>query len=201
MNHRQRVQAALDHKTPDRVPIDIWGSASRICNELYFEIVKDQGWADFGPRPSASRSGDYVDARIENLIDSDFRHTHVGKPKNFVAYKDDDGHTYNEWGVGFKTVSGEPVIAVNPLKSKDVADIATHRWPTPQDPGRRIGVKEQVDFWTANTNYFIGTTSVVSGLALDICPYLRGFEEFMMDLYINKNFAHALIEKVTDLLI
>jgi uroporphyrinogen-III decarboxylase len=33
MTHRQRVLAALDHREPDRVPVDVWGSASRICNE------------------------------------------------------------------------------------------------------------------------------------------------------------------------
>jgi len=57
MTHRQRVLAALDHREPDRVPIDVWGSASRICNELYFQIVKDQGWEGLGPCVRASRSG------------------------------------------------------------------------------------------------------------------------------------------------
>ena len=80
MTHRKRVLAALSHKEPDRVPIDIWGSASRICNKLYFEIVEDQKWEGLGPCVKASRSGDYIDERVDILVDSDFRHFDIGKP-------------------------------------------------------------------------------------------------------------------------
>ncbi len=74
MTYRERVITALKHREPDRVPIDIWGSASRICNKLYFEIAKEQGWKELGPCIKVSRSGDYVDDRVSDLIGSDFRH-------------------------------------------------------------------------------------------------------------------------------
>ena len=115
MTKKERVLAALNHKEPDKVPIDLWGSASRICNELYFEIVKDQKWADLGTFVQASRSGDWVDERVSDLVDADIRHTQTGKPKYFVPHTDDDGVTYTEWGVGFKKQGDESVIAVNPL--------------------------------------------------------------------------------------
>jgi uroporphyrinogen decarboxylase len=201
MTRKERVLAALNHKEPDRVPIDLWGSASRICNQLYFDIVKDQGWADLGKFVQASRSGDYVDERISDLVDADIRHTQTGKPKLFVPRTDENGVTYNEWGVGFKKKGGEPIIAVNPLAEASVDDIEKHAWPNPSDPGRRAGVLDQVKHWHENTDYFIATTSVVSGLMIDIGPYLRGFENFFMDLYVNPEFAHKLIGKMTDLLI
>ena len=43
MTGRQRVEAAINHREPDRVPIDLWGSTSRLCNELYFKIVEKEG--------------------------------------------------------------------------------------------------------------------------------------------------------------
>ena len=86
MTPKERVTVALNHKEPDRVPVDVWGSASRLCNELYLQIVDKMGWKDFGPVVKVSRSGDYVDDRISDLIGSDFRHTHVGKPKYFKKY-------------------------------------------------------------------------------------------------------------------
>jgi len=201
MNHRQRVETSLNHQQPDRVPIDLWGSASRICNPLYFEIVRDQGWSDLGHYAAASRSGDYVDWRVADLVGCDFRHTNVGKPKEFTSYKDEAGNQYNEWGVGFGSVGGEPVITVHPLADADESDIQKHRWPNPRDPGRLTGVVDQVRHWRETTDYFIGTTHVVSGLMLDIATYLRGFENFMADLYLEKSFAHKLIGKLTDLLI
>lgn len=201
MTPRQRVQAALAHRQPDRVPIDVWGSASRLCDDLYLELVRDQGWADLGKFVAASRSGNYTDERISNLVGADIRHINPGKPKLFAPRTDDDGITFNEWGVGFKKVGGEPVIAHHPLQAADVADIANHPWPNPGDPGRRAGVLDQVKHWHDHTDYFIATNSVVSGLMIDIGPYLRGFNQFFIDLYINKAFAHNLIGTLTDLLI
>jgi len=201
LKHRDRVNTSLSFREPDRVPIDIWGSASRLCNQLYLEIVRDQGWADLGHFVQASRSGDYVDWRVADMIGCDFRHTCVGKPKNFTPRTDDEGNTYNEWGVGFVSMGGEPTISVHPLKDKDEAAIDQHAWPQPRDPGRRAGVLDQVRHWAETTDYYIGTTTVVSGLMLDVATYLRGFEDFMADLFINKSFAHKLIGKLTDILI
>ena len=57
MTPRERVNTALAHRTPDRAPIDLWGTASRLCDKLYFEVVSDQGWKDLGKFDSASRHG------------------------------------------------------------------------------------------------------------------------------------------------
>ncbi len=192
---------SLAHKEPDRIPIDLWGSASRICNDLYFKIVEYMGWKNLGPCVKASRSGDYVDERVSDMVDSDFRHTNVGKPKNFRNYVNSEGYLINEWGYGSMVVGDDAVVAYNPLADAEPDDIETYPWPDPYDPGRTEGVEDQVKAWHENTDYFIATTSVVSGLMIDIGPYLRGFEQFFVDLYLNKEFAHKLIGKLTDVLI
>jgi len=91
MTSRERVRKALNHQTPDRVPIDVWGSASRLCDRLYFDIVRDQKWQDLGKFVSASRSGNYMDERVADLIDCDFRHLQFGKAKYFAPTVDADG--------------------------------------------------------------------------------------------------------------
>jgi len=100
MTHRERVLTCLNHKEPDRIPIDLWGSASRICNKLYFEIVKDQGWSELGPCIKASRSGDYEDDRVSDIVGCDFRHINIGKPAYFKPYVNERGDKINEWGWG-----------------------------------------------------------------------------------------------------
>jgi uroporphyrinogen decarboxylase len=201
MTPRERVRAALAHKSPDRVPIDLWGSASRICDKLYFEIVNDQGWKDLGKFVSASRSGNYVDERVSDLVGADIRHVQFGKPKFFVPRVDAEGLEYNEWGVGFRKVNGDPVIAKVPFTDADPALIDHHSWPNPLDPGRLSGVVDQARHWAEHSNYFVATSSLVSGLMLDIGPYLRGYEDFFMDLYVNPEFARKLISRITDVLI
>ncbi len=201
MTPKERVLAALNHKEPDRIPVDVWGSASRLCNDLYLKIAEREGWNELGPVVKASRSGDYVDDRVSDLVGSDFRHTNVGKPKYFKKYVNDAGFEISEWGYGSKIVNGEAVIAYNPLASAEVSDIEKHPWPNTEDPGRWEGIREQVADWHKNTDYYVATTSIVSGLMIDMGQYLRGFEQFFMDMYIDPKFAHMLIGKMTDVMI
>ena len=202
MTHRQRVLAALDHREPDRVPIDVWGSASRICNELYFQIVKDQSWEGLGPCVRASRSGDYVDERVDRLLDSDFRHVDIGHPRNFASRLNEHGDKVGEWGFGTRELHGSSLVSFSPLAAAvDVGDIDRHRWPTVADPGRIEGLAEKARLLSQTTDCFLGATHAVSGMMLELGQYLRGFEQFMVDLYLDERFAHHLIGRVTDVVI
>jgi uroporphyrinogen decarboxylase len=199
MTHRERVLAALSHREPDRVPIDIWGSASRICNELYFEIVKDQGWAGLGPCVKASRSGDYVDERVDVLVDSDFRHLDIGHPRGHRPAVTPRGDRLSEWGYGTREAHNTSIVTYSPLAAAtDVSDIDRHPWPCVRDPGRIEGLAEKARRFADTTDCFIGATHAVSGMMIDLGPYLRGFEQFMMDLYLDERFAHHLIGRIAD---
>jgi uroporphyrinogen decarboxylase len=162
--------------------------------------MKREGWKDYGPCVRASRSGDYVDFRVSDLIDADFRHTNIGHPRYFRKYVDGDGNTSSEWGYGTKTVAGHPTVTYHPLADAGVSDIKKHKWPFIEDPGRIEGLQEQVEYWHNNTDYCITSTAAISGLMIDICPYLRGFEQFFIDLHLDQKFAHTLIGKVADVI-
>jgi uroporphyrinogen decarboxylase len=97
-------------------------------------------------------------------------------------------------------VADHPTVCYHPLAEAEVSDIEKHKWPFIEDPGRIKGLQGQVEDWHHNTDYCITSTSAVSGLMIDICPYMRGFDQFFMDLHLNKEFAHKLIGKVTDVI-
>ena len=44
MTHRERVLTTLGHKEPDRVPLDLWGTDSRLLNQFYFKVLDYLGW-------------------------------------------------------------------------------------------------------------------------------------------------------------
>ena len=198
MTHRERVIAALNHREPDRVPIDVWGSASRLCNELYFKIVQDQGWEGYGPCVRASRSGDYVDERVDELVGSDFRHLDIGHSVNFAPYLNDRGDKIGEWGYGTREVAGHPTVTWFPLACAEAGDIDRHPWPAAADPGRTAGLADKARRLRETVDCFLGATHAVSGMMIDLGPYLRGFEQFFMDLYLDERFAHKLIGKIAD---
>jgi uroporphyrinogen decarboxylase len=201
MTHKERVLRALAHKEPDRVPLDVWGSSSRLCNELYLQVVKDQGWRGLGPVVKASRSGDYVDERVDVLVDSDFRHVDIGHAKLARKRVGPSGERYSEWGWATQEAHGTSIVTFHPLAdTDDVSAIESHSWPCVADPGRIEGLVEKTRGFAEGTDCFIGATHAVSGMILELGQYLRGFEQFMMDLYINEKFAHHLIGKIADVI-
>ena len=62
------------------------------------------------------------------------------------------------------------------------------------------GLAEEARDWFENTDYIITATAPCSGLALDYCYYLRGQEQFLIDLYTNQKFAEKLLDKVSDII-
>jgi uroporphyrinogen decarboxylase len=199
LSHKERVLESLAHREPDRVPMDIWGSSSRLCNDLYFSVVKDQGWQGLGPKVSASRSGDYVDERVDILIDSDFRHVDIGHPRLRVPQVNADGERISEWGWGTREVHGSSLVTYCPLAdATDVAEIERHAWPRVADPGRIDGLADRARGFAQTTDCFLCANSAVSGMMLELGQYLRGYEQFMMDMYLDERFTHHLIGKIAD---
>ncbi len=200
MTHKERVIAALNHKEPDRVPMDLLGSASRITNDLYFKLVEHLGWSDYSEVVRPGKSAEYADYRICDLIDSDFRHTIIGKPYESRSHKDDKGIVYDEWGIGYKVIGDQPQIIIHPLASASANDIDTYNWPMVQDPGRLRGLDKAAK-WHEENEYYVVASSPCSGMTYDFCYYLRGLENFLTDLYLQPKIAERLIDAVTDKLI
>lgn len=200
MTSRERVETALQHREPDRIPVDLWGSASRITNELYFKILDELGYPYDQTVIRPGKTAEYVDYRISDLVQSDFRHAVARKPANFTAVKDENGIIYDEWGIGYKLFGQYAQIAFHPLAEAESGDIDKYKGPFIPDEGRLKGVREEVKGWHEDTNYYITATAPCSGLALDYCFYLRGQEQFFVDMYTNAKFAHKLLDKVSDII-
>lgn len=201
MNSRQRVNLAIDHKEPDRVPIDLWGTDSRLLNDFYFEVLKYLKLDGLGEKVRPGKSAEYVDYRISDLVGSDFRHIVIGKPQNFQPYTDDKGITFDEWGIGRKPKGAYNFITHQPLFDADISDIEKYKGPFIKDPGRIKGLEEQAKDWYENTDYSITTTGPISGFLMEYYQYLRGTENFFTDLYLNPALAERLIEKLSEIFI
>ncbi|MCL4417490.1 MAG: hypothetical protein M1308_05540 [Actinobacteria bacterium] len=201
MNSRERINLAINHKEPDQVPIDLWGTDSRLINEFYFKVLEHLGLdlPEIKVRPG--KSAEYVDYRISDLIGSDFRHIVIGRPENFTPYFNDDGVCFDEWGIGHRMKGSYNFICHYPLKDADISDIDNYKGPNIKDPGRIKGLEEQAKDWFENTDYSITTTGPISGFIKEYYEYLRGTENFFTDLYLNIGLAERLIAKLSDIFI
>lgn len=201
MNSRERVNLAINHKEPDRVPLDLWGTDSRLINEFYFKVLATLGLEapDIKVRPG--KSAEYVDYRISDIVGSDFRHIVIGRPENFKPHYNDDGMHFDEWGIGHRMKGSYNFICYHPLNDAELSDIDKYRGPNIKDPGRIKGLKEQAKDWFENTEYSITTTGPISGFLKEYYEYLRGTENFFTDMYLNTALAERLLEKLSDIFI
>ena len=71
------------------------------------------------------------------------------------------------------------------------------QWPDPYDPGRLAGVREEARRLFEETDYLVVADIMCLGPFEGAC-FLRGYEQFCMDLYWNLDMAHAILDKVTE---
>lgn len=197
------MQAALAHTEPDFVPVDIWGSASRISTDLYFALARELGLdpAKTGRLIRPGSDTQYEDYALADALGSDFRHINIGKPKGFHSYKDENGYVIDEWGIGRSLVGMYPTIVKHPLKDATLEQLEAYQTPNAEDPGRIEGLAALAKHYYEDTDKYVTACSAQSGQVFDVCQYLRGTEDFFVDLYENEDFARLLINKVTDYLI
>lgn len=200
MTSRERVRMALNHQEPDRVPVDLWGSASRIHTEEYIKIAKSRGLEiRESDRIRPGTTTEYVDYRLSDMVGSDFRHMHIHRPEEFMTYhQDEKGNTIDEWGIGRKMFNGFNAITLNPLADMEMDTLKKFKWPDPYRPERTAGLAEIAKDYYENTDCAITATSAVSGVVFENCQYLCGTENFLMSFYEDEEYVDALVDKLTE---
>jgi len=201
VNSRERVKAVVEMRMPDVVPTDMWGSASRVHNDLYAELLSILNINDPGDLIRPGQVTSYENYELSDALGCDFRHINPGKPDGFKSYKDEKGLVYDEWGIGRDYSAMYPTIAMFPLEGAGEADIKNHKWPDMKDEGRVRGLAAKAKNYYENTDKAITATAATSGLFFELGQFLRGPENFLMDMALNEKFVHALFDKLLELFI
>ena len=109
------------------------------------------------------------------------------------------GATYtDEWGLNYQSDGLYFNIINSPLKDATIGDLEKYDWPDPSDTERVKGVAEEARYWHDHSTYALLGPGIACSL-FEQCWYLRGFEQFFLDLVVDKAFAHALLRKVLDI--
>lgn len=205
----ERVKAALEHREPDRVPFDLGGSVLTGMNRhCYTNLRKYLGMPGkeveiYDVMQQLARIDDDMIERLK----IDVRCVDPSPPSKKGLAKDieRDGDYYkmtDEWGIGWKM----PVekghyfdMMERPLADAEtIEDIEKFPWPDPVDPARFATLKERADKYVYEEKkaYILGRQYAgIWETALWMC----GFEKFFCDMVLNEKFAHALMDKITEL--
>jgi len=198
MTHRERVLTTLNHQEPDRVPLDLGSVGSLLVDPVYFKVKKLLSIKG-GVKPYRKGStANYYDERILEALDIDFRHLWLSSPNKPKPKINPDGTVVDEWGI---TWSKQGSYSVDfPLKKAAIKDLENYSWPVPEKSWEVGHLREKARYLFENTDYAIVAKSVLSGGGIfERCYYLRGIQEFFVDMSVNKDFARYLVEKVAQI--
>jgi len=203
MTSRQRLLAAINHETPDRVPIDLGGNQTGIHKAAYEALLTHLGIADdvsiMDPVQQLARPCEAVLQRLR----VDTRYVAAGAAAGFkgeIVTARRDGRLWHdltdEFGVRWSMPDDRPLymdITHHPLANATLADVAAYPFPKGDDPGRFAGLRERAAAIRNETPYAL--VSGISGVVYEICWYLRGLEQWFMDMLTQPDFCEALLEQ------
>jgi len=201
MTHRERILAALNHRQPDRVPLDLGATRSTsIVVQAYERLNRHLGSTELPRIFSKWLNIAHPSQAMLQRFDIDTRSLGQGPPDNWQDIVFADGSYQDEWGV----VRSRPAgclyydLTKSPFAGEaSVADMDRHPWPDPHDPGRCRGLKEEARRLRQETDYAIALN--MPGGVVTQAQFLRGFEDWFADLIADPTFYHALLERITDL--
>ena len=198
MTPRERVLASVDLQEPDRVPIDIGGTSfSTIIGQAYERLKAylgvDGATAYMTPRSYTA----ILDERVARRLGADTRPLFVGKPDGWQDIRLGDGSFQDEFGVIWhRAGNGHYAPTGNPLAKAMAADLDAYRWPDPLNPGRIRGLRQQARQLASDTGYAVVLSLPVGFVHLS--QYLRGYEQWLMDIVLNPAFLDTLMDLTLD---
>jgi len=200
---RQRVLRALGHEVPDRVPIDLGGFQTGIHRIAYQDLMKHLGLDEevkvLDPVQQLAKPSEKVLERFH----VDIRYLVAHGPDSFkggIERNVRGGQLWHdlrdEFGVVWSMPDRQQLfmdISHHPLADATVADLKDYPFPKGDDPTRFTGLREEALRMRRETPYAISTG--IGGVVYEICWYMRGLEQWFMDMIEQPAFCEALLDR------
>jgi uroporphyrinogen decarboxylase len=126
----------------------------------------------------------------------DTRYIFANPNEQFTVPIEPDGSFEDEWEIYRKRVGYYCDTVRSPLAGKSAAQIAAHKFPDPAEKSRFRGLRGKARRMYETTDFALS-----AGQAATIFYFsseLTGFNEFMMDLALNRPRVEALVERVLE---
>jgi uroporphyrinogen decarboxylase len=188
MNSRERVLSALKREgIPDKTPFEIsWGSFTPRLMKTY----REKTGSELSP---------------EEYYDFDTRFVLPGPSRlktnftQFFSAEDLDDHvSFDEWGIGSLPTRYEiPDYKYHPLKQlTSVEEIDSYPWP---DFGEAYRYEEVATKTREYQDRGYAVCGELYQTIFETAWLMRDMQDFMQDLLLNEELAHAIVEKITQI--
>jgi len=202
MTCRERTLAALEHREPDRVPLDFGGRTTTIHLYAHQALMQHLGLS--GPQPRLRSYHTYLVEPDPQLLQRFERASTVffsRPPSDYVFKIDPVTNTYvDEWGTKYYMPPDGYYydIQSTPLATAESeADLQKYPWPNPKDPSRVAGLAAEIKAAYDAREKVIMMCTATLGL-WEMSWYLLGFEQAYVNLAANQPFMEALTERMLE---
>jgi len=203
MTSRERITKAINHETPDRVPIDLGGFQTGIHQRAYAALLEHLGIQDeiriLDPIQQIAVPCEAVLERFH----VDTRYVLAHGPDSFKGGIEKNHRNCKLWhdlkdefGVVWSMPDDQQLfmdISHHPLAKARIKDLQDYPFPDGADPTRFTGVRDQALQLRNNTPYALCTG--IGGVVYEICWYMRGLEMWFTDMMVDPEFCEALLDK------
>jgi len=209
LNSRERVITSLNHKEPDRIPIDLGGTiVTSITKNAYIDLkryldleIEDVKIFDYVQQLP------YIDEELLERLNVDVRMvaTHYVSTSSQKIYEEGDYYYfYDRWGskLSMPKKNGHYFDWVEfPINEISIEALKKYKWPEVDSKEYILELKEKAKFLYENTDYALVGTAIFGGGIFEQPCRIMGMERFLTSLVTNKRFANEVMEKITELYI
>lgn len=205
MTPRERLLAALNHQEPDRVPIDLGGFQSGIHLRAYEALLRHLGLCEEPVVLDPVQQLAVPSERVLRRFNVDVRYVMARAPEGFdgnIRLNRRNGRLWHdlkdEFGVVWSMPDDQRLymdISHHPLAGATIREIENYPFPNGQDPTRFSGLREKASSLRNQTDYAI--SSGICGVTYEICWYMRGLEQWFVDMVENPALCEALLDRTS----
>jgi len=190
MTSRERVITALAHREPDRVPFDCTFSYEGYLRLQKYLGIKTEN--DIYPTNSWLNIGTPIELLHE--LNIDLYYVGLGKTKDTRDFEFGMDYYTDDWGVKYRKIEHSAGIYYD-FDGHVLGDATTD----PHNPELSAGVEERCRNLYEKTDFAL--VGKFSDSIFERAFYMRGFEQMLIDVSINPEFASVLMNKLADLAI
>jgi len=203
MTSRERLLTTLDHRQPDRVPIDLGGNQTGIHKFAYEKLLARLGLNEEIVIMDLVQQLAKPSEAVLQRLRVDTRYIWAGGAASFkggVVKRERNGHVWNdftdEFGITWSMPEEQPYyfdISHSPLAGLTLQQIKDYPFPKGDDPSRFKGLRDRALAIKRETPYAV--VSGISGVVYEFCWYLRGLENLFADMIEQPEVFEAILDR------
>jgi uroporphyrinogen decarboxylase len=175
------------------------------CNFSYGGYLRLKEYLGFVPekevKPSSSWLTVGIPLELMQILQVDLHYIGLSRPKDAPVFEYGMESYTDGWGVTYRKIdnpSGAHYEFANQvLGDATVEDLEDYPWPDPHNPELVAGLEDRARDLFHNTEFAL--VGKFSNSIFEQAFYMRGFEQFLIDLAVKPDFAGALMDKLVDI--